>query len=279
MKKFEELTMRDHYMFGKICSKKSNCKLILQSLLNDDINVTNIDIEKYYKQYGDGKFVRLDLLAEEDDKRVFNAELQHKSANPEKQRELPKRSRYYQAILDSESLKSGVAYRNLPETFIIFICTFDPFGLGKGLYTFNMICNEIDVPEFNDGVHRLFFNTTGDLSNLPQCTQNMLEYIQTGQPTDDITKLLDGEVMEARLHEEWRRDYMLTLTYKNDIYEEGHDAGFNEGLDAGISKGTISTIMNLYAHSKIDRTTAIDSLSISEAEFDAAAERYKAEHM
>lgn len=270
MKEYEELTLRDHYMFGKICSKESNCQLILQSLLNEEINVTNTDIEKYYKQYSDGKFVRLDLLAEEDDRRVFNAELQHKSTNTEKQKELPKRSRYYQAILDSESLKSGVMYRQLPETFIIFICTFDPFGFGKGLYTFDMTCKEIDVPKFNDGVHRLFFNTTGDLSNLPQCAQNMLEYIHTGTPVDDVTQILDLEVKEARLHEEWRRDYMLTLTYRNDVFEEGHCEGFKEGHNAAI--------ISLYINQDITKEKAMDSLSMSEADFDKLVTDYRSYH-
>ena len=35
-KNYEELTIRDHFMFGKICSKPENRKLILDSLLQID---------------------------------------------------------------------------------------------------------------------------------------------------------------------------------------------------------------------------------------------------
>ena len=67
MKNYEELTIRDHFMFGKICLDTKNCQIILRALLGKDINIVDSQIEKEIKQYSDSKFVRLDLLAEDDE--------------------------------------------------------------------------------------------------------------------------------------------------------------------------------------------------------------------
>ena len=42
--------------------------------------------------------------------------------------EIPKRSRYYQSLIDSDCLNKGVLYRNLPDSLICFICMKDPLG-------------------------------------------------------------------------------------------------------------------------------------------------------
>ena len=41
---------------------------------------------------------------------------------------LPKRVRYYHAIIDDRSLKSGEEPKNLKNVIVIFICSYDPFG-------------------------------------------------------------------------------------------------------------------------------------------------------
>ena len=48
---------------------------------------------------------------------------------------LPKRMRYYQGMIDLNILEKGENYKNLKKSFVIFICTFDLFGLGpKRIY-------------------------------------------------------------------------------------------------------------------------------------------------
>ena len=44
---------------------------------------------------------------------------------------LPKRSRYYQLVMDSEILKKRVNYSRLNDSYIIFICTFDEKWWGE----------------------------------------------------------------------------------------------------------------------------------------------------
>lgn len=233
-KNYEELTIRDHFMFGKICSKPENRKLILDSLLQIDFKEkdgTGI-IEKHIQEYRQSKYAKLDLIVEDEDGTIYDAEMQNESKNPKRQIELPRRSRYYQALIDTTFFDSGKDYINLPETYIVFICTFDPFGFNLPIYNFRTICEEVGIPEYNDGAHKIFFNTTANLSELPKNMRNMLEYINTGKTNDGATIALDNEVKEARIREEWRAEYMQTLVHDKDVYRDGFDEGFDNGFSS-----------------------------------------------
>lgn len=132
------------------------------------------------------------------------------------------------------------------------------------MYSFDMLCRQIDIPGFNDGAHRIFFNVTGDLSLLPQSTQNTLKYIRTGITRDTPTKLIDSEVENARLCDEWSEYYMLTLTHDQDIYNDGYD----EGRSSGYNEGATNSIISLYQDGLITKPIAIDRLKVDEASFD-----------
>jgi len=53
----------------------------------------------------------------------------------------------------------------------------------------------------------------------------MLEYINTGVANDESTQILEAAVTEARLKEEWRLEYMRTITYRDEIYADGFSDG------------------------------------------------------
>jgi len=258
-KPYESLTIRDYFMFGKICSKPQNRKLIIDSLLQIDLQEKSGEIEKHIQQYNDTKYARLDLLAEDYNGKIYNAEMQNKSSNSARQKELPNRSRYYQSILDTAHFNSGDSYICLPETYIIFICTFDPFGKSLPIYSFDTKCNEIALPEYNDHAHKIFFNTTADLSGLPCSVQNMLEYINSGVANDAATHALDNEISEARLVEEWRDEYMRTITYRDEVFADGKAAGFADGFADGKAKGFIDGKAKGITLGKLDSITTLFS--------------------
>lgn len=62
------------------------------------------------------------------------------TSGPEK--ELPKRTHYYQGMIDMNLIEKGADYEELNLSYIIFICTFDPFKRGLPMYTFTSRCHE-----------------------------------------------------------------------------------------------------------------------------------------
>ncbi|MBR4966002.1 MAG: hypothetical protein IKY53_05860 [Lachnospiraceae bacterium] len=60
-------------------------------------------------------------------------------------RSLQERSRYYHAQMDMEMLTSGKRYEELPDTYVILICDYDPIGLSKYCYTVKAVLEEAFV--------------------------------------------------------------------------------------------------------------------------------------
>ena len=75
----------------------------------------------------DGKPIRLDICTE-DDTTVYDAEMQNLGHKKPEDLELPRRSRFYQSSIDTDHLEKTHSYKSLPDSNVLFICTFDPYG-------------------------------------------------------------------------------------------------------------------------------------------------------
>ena len=121
MKKYEELDITDPFIFVKVMSEKELCKPLLENILNIKIrDIVYVDYEETIQMTVKSKGIRLDIYVEDDNNTVFNLEMQTTTY-----KELPKRSRYYQGIIDLNMIEKGESYDILKESYVIFICTFD----------------------------------------------------------------------------------------------------------------------------------------------------------
>ena len=123
MKKYEELELRDDFMFSRIMSNPKFVKPLLETILGVKIRkIVYPQTQKTIDLSLQGKGIRLDVYVEDDQNTVFNLEMQTSDgAN------LPKRMRYYQGMIDLNILDKGQDYTTLKKSYVIFICTFDPF--------------------------------------------------------------------------------------------------------------------------------------------------------
>ena len=86
----------------------------------------------------------------------------------------PKRLRFYHAIIDSRSLKSGEDFGKLKQVYVIFICNYDPFGYDRVLYTIKKRCLEEPEMEYDDGFETIVLYTKGTFEGYPEnggCSQ------------------------------------------------------------------------------------------------------------
>ena len=134
-------------------------------------------------------------------------------------------------------LSSGKSNNELPGSYIIFICTFDPFGKGDYIYPFEMKCTRYDDIEYNDCSHKIFLNTTAADKCPSQSLRNMLQYFETGVVADEATSHIEEKVNEARLKDEWRAEYMLSAVHDFDVYGDGFADGKAEGTSEGYVAG------------------------------------------
>lgn len=97
--------------------------------------------------------IRMDVIAMDEKQIVYNTEMQDV-----RKTDLAKRSRYYQALVDTNLLEPGIPnYNLLNESYIILIMPFDLFGQGKYQYTFKAKCCEVPDLILGDRATRIFF--------------------------------------------------------------------------------------------------------------------------
>ncbi|MBO4998950.1 MAG: Rpn family recombination-promoting nuclease/putative transposase [Lachnospira sp.] len=224
-KAFENLQLKDDFMFGVIMRNPKYCKPFLERILN--ISISHIeypDVQRIIDLSKDSKSVRLDIFVEDGKNTVYNIEMQTGGkAN------LPKRTRYYQGMIDLSILEKGENYKDLKQCFIIFVCTFDLFGEGRHIYTFENRCIENFELGLGDDTTKIFLNTKGTIDDVTPDMKKLLDYIDGKQPKDNFTKELDGAVQSVRNNEKWRLDYMTLQMKYDEKFEEGRQEGKLEG--------------------------------------------------
>ena len=152
----QELTIKDPFMFAAAMSDEAQCRTLLSIILKMEILDVSVITEKTIAYHPEYHGVRLDVLAiETGTKRRFNVEVQVKD-----NKNLPKRSRYYHAQLDMDALLTGIDYNELPDTYVIFICDYDPVGSQLYRYTLFNLCKE-NAQIIPNGSHTIWLSTKG----------------------------------------------------------------------------------------------------------------------
>ena len=154
---------------------------------------------------------------------------------------LPKRMRYYQGMIDLNILEKGENYKNLKKSFVIFICTFDLFGLGRHVYTFENRCIEdLELP-LGDDTTKIILNTKGTLDDVSPEMKKLLNYIDGEAPSDEFTEELEQAVKKVRDNEKWRLDYMTLQMNYQEKYEQGIEQGNKQSAVRRIKAGKLSS--------------------------------------
>lgn len=233
-KKYEELGITDAFIFAKVMSNKEICKPVLEQILNIKIrDIEYLDYEETIQIAPGSKSIRLDIYVEDDKNTVFNLEMQ--TTNYE---ELPKRSRYYQNIIDLKLIEKGQSYDILKTSYVIFICTFDFFEKNRSIYEFENICVDDSEIKFNDGTHKIFLNTKGNRDGISEELQMLLDYFDGREPESQLAKDIDRKVFEARNNKQWRREYMSYQMELDRQYRNGREEGIKEGMEKGSELAT-----------------------------------------
>ena len=210
--KFANMTIQSDFILKKVMSRKRICKHLLEELLQIEIaDINYIEAEKTLEPEYTSRGIRLDIIVADDKKTHYNLEMQVKNKkNPQtKAFVLPKRSRYYQALLDFDLLQAGQPYDLLPPTFIIFICIFDFFENGNYVYTFKKRCLEDLELELPDKATTMILNTKGTHGEISKDLKSFYDYVNNHIVTTDFTKQIDNEISYLKLDTKVRRQYML----------------------------------------------------------------------
>ena len=129
---------------------------------------------------------------------------------------LPKRMRYYQGIIDNNIIDKREDYNKLKKRYVIFICDYDEFGMGRHIYTFENTCIQEPALKLNDDTVKIILNTKGTMDDVSDEVKELLHYIGGDKPSSTLTKLLDEEVNNVKSNKKWRREFMTLLMRDNE---------------------------------------------------------------
>lgn len=233
-KTLQELTLKDNFLFAAVMTDPENCRQLLELALGLEIEYVEIDTEKSIVYHPEYRGVRLDVYARDEHHTRFNVEMQvAKQA-------IKKRVRYYHSQMDMELILTGTPYEELPDCYVLFLCDFDPFGIGKYRYTLKHIFAEADKFTYDDGSHTVFLSTKGqNAEEVPPQLVSFLKYVaaelneSTADFGDEFVAKLQKSVKKIKADREMGGRYMLF----EELLRNEHKEGFAEGRQQGKAEG------------------------------------------
>lgn len=200
------LAISNDFMFSKVMEDKSLCKEVVELLLEKKIGeIIDYQREKNLNITHDSKTVRLDVYLKDEEK-VINVEMQVRNID-----NLKKRARYYQAAIDLDFLGAGKHYNSLPDSYVIFICTFDYLETGKARNSFQYRNDESGAP-LEDGTHRIFFNSKGKDLEKDSLLQQFLAFVsgdlEKHNSDHPLLSRLKDRLIYVKQNDELKVEYM-----------------------------------------------------------------------
>jgi len=243
-KTLQDLTIKDPFMFAATMSDETQCKTFLAIVLETEILEVSVVTEKTLYYHPEYHGVRLDVLAVENGtKRRFNVEMQVRD-----NKNIPKRSRYYHAQLDMDALLKGFDYTELPDTYVIFICDYDPVGDELYRYTIMNRCEE-NGKHILDGNHTIWLSTKGtNASDEPKELVDFLKYVGNPEESENtennFIKSLKEQITAIKKDRDWEARFMLF----EEMMQDEREAGRLEGEEATFER--LNRLVQLLAEQK-----------------------------
>ena len=241
----QELNLTDDFLFDVATEELENCKAIIE--LTTGLRLKSLKWksgQKVIHNLPGKRGVRLDFIAESEDGRIFDVEMQNRNEG-----NIPKRTRFYQALIDAPILKSGErGFDKMNPLYIIIICNYDPYGKKKYCYTFDNQCKEVPGLRLGDEVTKLLLSTKGE--NEEEVSKELVDFLhyvtesnENGLPDecDERLKRLHESIREIKASADMEVEYMKMEERERIIRDEGVEFG----KQIGIINGKIEDILEL----------------------------------
>lgn len=217
---YTDVNLSMHEFFLAVMKNKEAYECVLSIIKDErDLKLLEVKCEEIILNKSGKRSIRLDAWSKDRHMRLFDIEMQ----NDEKADDIPRRSRYYQALMDTPLLKAGkyTRYRELPPTEIIFITQKDLFGEDLAEY----VCSTYYLGEtpikVEDGVTKTFLNMQS-MHGRPELV-SLLQYMKHSDINNPNILVKDARLLrlheivtEVKQSEEWE-EYNMSLA---DYYEK-----------------------------------------------------------
>ena len=224
-------------IFGWIMKSEENCLAIIRAIL-PELNITSIvhkETQHEITPITSARGVRFDAVVQDDQNRYYDIEMQVENTG-----DLGKRARYYQSQIDNETLMKGQTFHKLKESFVIFLCAFDPFSHGLRRYQFHQYEDTIRNLRLDTYSHVLFINSKGTKGEVSSDLAGIIDVMnQKPNQTNPLASKLMKEIDYYNQDSEKRRELMDYATRLEDERLIGERIGEKRGRKEGKIEGRI----------------------------------------
>lgn len=268
----KELNLLDRFLFDEVMEDTESVKIMLDIIFEKSTQIKYPpQTEKEQRTTTKDRGIRLDVYAVDEEDTIYDVEPQNRD-----EKNLPKRSRLYQGIIDSKLLPPGtVDFNNMNDVFIIVIMPFDLFGEGLYRYTFRMKCDERPRIALDDGAVRIFLNSHGE--HQESVSTELIEFLEyMEQTTEEVVQKCTSQKIH-RLHErvsrikaseeteiKYMRLYEERELERLEAIAEGKALGREEGERDTLRKIIEKKVKKKYSVSEIAEMLELDESEVRE---------------
>lgn len=248
--------MDDTFMRGLFKDDIPLAQLVLRIITGKpDLTLLTCETQADMKRVTGARSICLDAYATDSRGRKYDIEVQRADSGAD-----PHRARYHSSVMDVENLDEKQDYRELPDTYVIFITEKDYYKSGEPLYVIEHMNRTLSQP-FEDGAHILYVNgeyrgdsALGKLMHDFNCTDaGEMNYELLAQKTRYLKENPKGVSEMCKVMEELR----------NESYAEGR------------AEGTFATLAGLVRDGLLSIREASQRVNMTEQEFETALRKLK----
>lgn len=215
-----------------------------------DLIITDCETQKDMKRLAGARSVCLDAYGTDSTGKKYDLEVQRQDRGAD-----PHRARYHASVMDIENLHSGQEFKELPDTYIIFILEKDFYGQGEAVYPIERI-NLATGKAFEDGEHILYVN--GEYRGDSDIGKLMHDF--NCMRADDM----NFELMAERTR--YLKENPKGVQEMCKIMEDMRNESLKEGIKRGIKEGMKETALRMLDAGKyaLEEIVNISGLSLEE---------------
>ncbi len=244
----DDMTLFDDELMSHVFDKNIEAtELILRIILEDNIKVISVDGQDELKNpVVDGRNITLDVHAIDSHGKEIDIEVQGNARGA-----AVERARFHSSMVDARMLKANQNFKELKDSYVIFIYKKDKFKEGKPLYHIDRYVRETGKP-FKDGSHIIYVN--GSYNGQDEIAQLIEDFYQKDSDDMHFKALADGvkhfketeggrEVM-CEAVEKYAQEYGKECAKKQEIATK-IDVARNLIKDAGFSIDQVVKLLKI----------------------------------
>mgnify|MGYP004610645881 CR=1 FL=1 len=209
-------------------------------LQRDDLKVLEVVTQREYKNpVTGGRSVKLDVYVEDLDGKIYDVEVQRADEGADVHR-----ARFHSSMLDTRMLKENQKFKQIHDSYVIFITENDYFGKNLPLYRIERVVRELNT-FFEDGSHIIYVN--GSYENDDDPVGRLMHDFRCKEADDMFYEELQDSV----------RHFKET---------EGGRSQMCKAMEERIDRKTIHYIQSMMEKLSISEEQAIDLLDCTEEE-------------